>query len=198
VEIGQLDYEGDTMNDASMFNVSVGAGKRFYPKSSVEATVTYLSQTHDNNGEEFGGVVYKIMGKHITTSGQSSFHLILGSKVIPSSILGTDYIETMYVRYGSRHNITTKIEAQAYLTWQNETIADDRTDSILEIVLKGSYTPKDILPPKYIRRRQRKMPRKRSPRFKIDAGVRSRSRTSDLPGYDFNQLVIFAGCSIVY
>jgi len=198
LEGGSLSYSGDQMNDGTRFLVSAGIGKRFYPKSMVELRAGLLSQSHEDDGEDFQGLVYSVAGKHITTSGRSSFRMSVAKKVIPSSFAEEDYTETLTIQYQSKHNITTRIMADIAIRHETDTIGEDRTDNVLEIEIKGSYTPMDMLPLRYIRRKRRKPSRTHRTRIKIDAGIRSRSRTSDVSEYEFDQMVVFAGVTVVY
>ena len=198
IESGALSYRGDQLNDGNRFSMFAGAGKRFYPKSMIELRVGFLDQTHEQDGDEFQGVIYTLSGKHITTSGRSSFRLAIDSKVLPSTFAGADFTEALIIRYRSRHNITTRIMADISAHFETDTIGDNRTDSIQEFAVRGSYTPTDVLPLRFIRRKRKKPPRKQRPRFRIDAGIRSRSRTSDDPEYEYDQITLFAGASVVY
>ena len=119
-------------------------------------------------------------------------------KVIPSSIVGVDYTEALAIQYRSKHNITNRIMATVEARMETDTIGENRTDKVMDIGIKASYTPLEVLSLRYIRRKKKKPPKRHKTKLKIDVGINSRSRTSDEPTYEFSQLKVFAGVSVIY
>jgi len=194
---GRLSYRGDALNDAARFRLTAGAGKNFYPKSKVEFKAGLLRHSAESGGDSFSGLVCELSAKHITVSGRSSFRLAAAKEIIPSSTVGADYTEAFRIRYRSVHNLTNRILADIEAVVESDTVGD-RKDRYLEISLKGSYTPRDMLPPRFIRRKPRKHPKRYRPRLRIDAGVRSRKRSSTAAEVEFSQFILFAGIAAVY
>lgn len=184
---GTVDYVDAAFNDGTLFGVTAGVGKKFYPKNSLEFRLSFRDQEHDT--DSFTGVLYSLRLVHVTESRKGSLNLVLEKDVKPSATVGSDFTEVEYLRFTTHHLVTRHVALASQVRLEHD-LTGDRNDRYILIDLRGEYTPRDTPPLKPER------PWKYN--WRIDFGAATRARTSDVDTYDFNQTRIFAGMKIVY
>lgn len=195
---GNINYRDSGFNDGNFWNIIAGIGKKFYPKTSIEFKIRYLNEDHaTRDGDDFKGLLYSIEAVHVTMSGKGKTRAILEKKVIPSSIGGSDFTEVLYLRVQSNHSLTPKISGSINGSFKLSSSGSNDYQEI-ELGIQGSYTPLNIARPKFIRRKRRKRRRTKKPLIRIDFGIISKSLSGNVDAYEFSQLKIFCGATMIY
>ncbi|MFC1582723.1 hypothetical protein ACFL4W_04215 [Planctomycetota bacterium] len=175
---GRLSYSDDLLNDGRFWGLMGGVGKEFSPKTTLEFRTKYFSQTHEgSDGDSFSGLLFSLDAKHITSSGKTSMNIILEKEILPSAVVGADYVQLTAIIFRVSSEFNTQFSGELELGMDFDTIGS-RNDRVFSLGVSGAFIP--------------------TKGMTINFGISNTSRASEISEYEFRQFLIFVGVSAVY